>query len=115
MVTRVTPHPYFRREDLDVYLDLPISLYEAMNGAKMEAPTLDGPVMLTIPAGTSSGAKLRIRGRGIERSGQKGDQIVIPRVMVPRDLDAEDRRALEAIARKHPIQARADVVWGFKV
>lgn len=111
IITRVTPHPYFRREDLDVYLDLPISLYEALSGTKVEVPTLDGPVTLTIPPGTSSGAKLRIRGRGIERSGQKGDQFVVPKVIVPKNLDEEDRRAIEAIERKHPIHARADVKW----
>ena len=111
IVTRVQPHAYFRREDLDVYLDLPISLYEAVFGAKVEVPTLDGPVTLTIPPGSSSGAKLRIRGRGIERSGQRGDQFVVLKVIVPKDIDVEDRRALEAMARKHPINARANVPW----
>lgn len=111
IITHVNPHPYFRREDLNVYLELPISLYEALLGTKIEVPTMDGPVTLTIPAGTSSGSKLRIRGRGIERSGQKGDQFVVTRVMVPKEFDAEDRKAVEAMARKHPMNARADVKW----
>ncbi len=111
ITTRVAPHPYFRREDQDVYLDLPISLYEAVIGAKVQVPTLDGPVTLTIPPGTSSGAKLRIRGRGIERSGERGDQIVVAKVMIPKDLDDDDRRMIDALARKHPLNPRADLRW----
>jgi DnaJ-class molecular chaperone len=107
IVTAVQPHPYFRREGNDVYLDLPLSLYEACLGAKLSVPTLDGPVTLTIPPGTGGGAKLRIRGRGIE----KGDQFVQVRVAVPKDLDDADRAAIEAIAVKHPLNARADVPW----
>ncbi len=64
IVTAVQPHPYYRRDGSDVYLDLPLSLYEACLGTKLSVPTLDGPVTLTIPPGTGSGAKLRIRGRG---------------------------------------------------
>src|SRR5579864_522694 len=66
IVAHVLPHPYFRREGLDIYLDVPLSLYEALLGAKVNVPTLDGPVTITVPPGTSSGAKLRIKGRGVE-------------------------------------------------
>ena len=77
IITHVRPHPYFRREDLDILLDLPISLYEALLGTKVSVPTLDGPVTLTIPPGTSSHAKLRIKGRGVFRGEEKGDQLVV--------------------------------------
>jgi DnaJ-class molecular chaperone len=60
IITRVLEHPYFRRDGLDILLDLPLSLYEALLGTKVEVPTLEGPVTLTIPPGTSSAAKLRI-------------------------------------------------------
>jgi curved DNA-binding protein len=106
IITRVAPHPVFRREDLDVHMDLPISLYEALKGAKVEVPTLDGPVTVAIPPGTSSGAKLRIRGRGIERAGQRGDQYVIPRIIVPRELDAEDLKLVDQLAKRRPVRAR---------
>ena len=111
ITTKVEPHPWFRREELDLYLDLPVSFDEAMLGAKVEAPTLDGPVSLTIPPCTSSGAKLRIRGRGVERAGQRGDQFVVVRVMLPKDLDAEDKHMIEQIARKHPMNPRAELRW----
>ncbi len=111
IVTRVTPHPYFRREDLDVYLELPISLYEAVLGAKVDVPTLDGRRTLTIPPETSSGAKLRIKAHGIQRGEEKGDQIVVTKVVVPKKLDDEDRKSIEHLAQKHPLNPRADVGW----
>ena len=112
IVVAVQPHPYFRRDGSDIYLDLPLSLYEACLGTKVSVPTLDGPVTLTIPPGTGSGAKLRIRGKGFPKPGDdKGDQFVQVRVSVPKDLDADDKAAIEAIAAKHPLNARADLPW----
>lgn len=111
ILTAVSPHPYFRREGLDVYLDLPISLYEAMLGAKVDVPTLEGPRTLTIPPGASSGAKLRIKGHGIARGDEKGDQIVVTKIIVPKQLDDEDRKLIERLAAKHPLNPRADLKW----
>lgn len=106
IIVHVQPHPYFRREGLDVLTDVPISLYEALLGTKVTVPTLDGDVTLTIPPGTGSHAKLRIKGRGIERGSEKGDQYVITKVIVPKHLDDEDRAIIEKLAKKHPIQPR---------
>jgi curved DNA-binding protein len=111
IVTRIEPHPYFRREGLDVYLEAPISMYEAVAGTKLDVPTLDGNVTVTIPPGTSSHAKLRIKGRGIERAGEKGDQFVVVRIIVPKSLDDEDKEAIRAMAKKHAVDARADLGW----
>ncbi len=111
IITRVTPHPYYRREGLDIYLDVPISLYEALLGAKVSVPTLDGDVTLTIPPGTSSGAKLRIKDRGIERANEKGDQYVVLKIMVPKTMDEEDRKLIEQLAARHPVDARAEIKW----
>jgi curved DNA-binding protein len=111
IITSVTPHPYFRREDLDIYLDVPISLYESILGTKVQVPTLDGPVTITIPPGTSSHAKLRIRGRGIERTGQKGDQIVVTKIVMPKDLSESEKLSIAEMSKQHPIDARADVPW----
>jgi curved DNA-binding protein len=111
IITTVRPHPYFRREGLDVLLELPISLYEAIQGTKIPVPTLDGPVTLTIPPGTSSHAKLRIKGRGIQRGTEHGDQFVVIRIAMPKDLTADDRKMLEKLAEAHPIHAREDLRW----
>jgi DnaJ-class molecular chaperone len=111
IVTAVEPHPYFKREDLDIYLEVPISVYEALLGTKVQVPTLDGPETLTIPPGSSSGTKLRIKGRGIERGGEKGNQYVQLKIIVPKELDEEDKEMVQKLAKKHPIDAREKVPW----
>lgn len=111
IVTTVQPHRYFRREGLDVLMDLPVSLYEALLGTKVTVPTLDGPVTLTIPPGTSSHAKLRIPGRGIFRGTEKGDQLVVVKVVIPKTLTDEDRKLIEKLAARHPVSPREDVKW----
>lgn len=111
IVTRVEPHPYFRRDGLDILLDLPISVYEALLGTKVEVPTLEGPVTLTIPPGTGSGAKLRIKGRGIERGEEKGDQLVVTKVVVPKSIEPEGRELVKRLQEKFPVDARAEVRW----
>jgi len=111
ITTRVIEHPYYRRDDLDVYMDLPVSIYEAILGAKVDVPTLDGRVSLTVPPGTSSGAKLRIKGRGIRRGSDIGDQLVVIRVMVPRNLEDSQRQLVERLAQQVPVYARGDVRW----
>ena len=92
-------------------LDLPLSIYEAMLGAKVEVPTLDGPITMTIPPGTSSGAKLRIKGRGIFRGDEKGDQIVIPKILVPKNLSDADKETILKLQKQNPVDTRADMRW----
>jgi DnaJ-class molecular chaperone len=66
---------------------------------------------LTVPPGTSSGAKLRIKQRGIRRGNEQGDQFVVVRVVVPRGLDEHDKMVIEKLAAKYPVDARQDVRW----
>jgi curved DNA-binding protein len=77
----------------------------------VDVPTLDRRRTLTIPPETSSGAKLRIKGHGIQRGEDKGDQIVVMKVVIPKQLDGEDRKAIERMAEKHPLNPRADLGW----
>jgi len=111
IITRVLEHPYFRRDGLDILLDLPLSLYEALLGTKVEVPTLEGPVTLTIPPGTSSHAKLRIKGRGIHRGEERGDQFVITKIVAPKSLDDDDKATVEKLQRKHPLTPRTGPPW----
>lgn len=83
---KIKPHPYFRREGDDVHIDLPISLAEAVEGAKVQAPTVSGPVTLTIPEGANTGKVLRLKGKGV---GERGDQFVRLMVMLPEQPDDE--------------------------
>jgi curved DNA-binding protein len=111
IITSVAPHPYYRRDGQDVYIDLPLSFYEAVLGTRIEVPTLDGPVTLTVPPGTSGGAKMRIKGRGIEKGGERGDQFVQIRVALPKALDDGDKAIVEEWSKKYPLDPRADVAW----
>jgi curved DNA-binding protein len=109
IVVTIKDHDYFRRDNLDVLLDVPISLYEALLGTRLTVPTLDGQVTINIPPGTSSGSKLRIKGEGVQRGAEQGDQLCIIKIIVPKDLDQEDLQAVHILSRKHPISARSDL------
>jgi DnaJ-class molecular chaperone len=80
-------HPFFTRDGDDVRLELPVTLDEAVRGAKVKVPTVDGPVMLTVAPGSGSGKVLRLKGRGFSRkSGGRGDQLVALEIQLPEDL-----------------------------
>lgn len=87
--TEVLPHPRLRRDGLDLYLTLPVTVDEAYNGAAVEVPTFEGPVILKVPARSQAGAKLRLRGKGIQRKDTRGDLFAVLDVRMPdRDDDA---------------------------
>jgi DnaJ-class molecular chaperone len=87
----IASHPFFAREGNDIRLNLPVTLKEAVLGAKVKVPTPDGPVMLSIPKGTTSGKVLRIKGRGFTgKDGKRGDQLITAQIDVPAgDKDLE--------------------------
>ncbi len=83
----IEKHPFFKRDGNDVRLELPITLDEAVNGAKVKVPTVDGPVMLTVAAGSGSGKVLRLKGKGFsKKGGGRGDQLVAIEIQLPEDL-----------------------------
>jgi molecular chaperone DnaJ len=107
----VEPHPFLRREGKDLYIELPVTISEALYGAKIEVPTLDNPVMLTIPPGSQSGQKLRLKGKGVPGRKDKpaGDLYVTLMVKMPdagRDGD-ETKRAVEQLQRLYTKDVRA--------
>jgi DnaJ-class molecular chaperone len=80
-------HPFFRRDGDDVRMDLPITLDEAVAGAKVKCPTVDGPVMLTIKPGAGGGTVMRLKGKGFsKKSGERGDQLVTLEIDLPDDV-----------------------------
>jgi molecular chaperone DnaJ len=93
-------HPLFKREGNDILIHLPISISQAALGDEIEAPTLDGKVMLKIPAGTQSGKIFRMRGRGIPALNGygKGDELAQVVVWVPTSLSAEEKRLLKQLS-----------------
>lgn len=102
ITVHVGAHPLFRREgarQLDIALDLPLTIAEAALGATVTVPTPTKPVELTIPPGSSSGQRLRVRGLGVRAAdGSTGDFYAILRIVAPKSLAPEDRAALEKLA-----------------
>jgi DnaJ-class molecular chaperone len=103
----VESHPFFERRDRDIVLDLPLAVQEAVLGAKITVPTLDGKVSLTIPPGSNGGAVLRLKGKGMAGAdGTRGDQLVTLRIMLPED-DAEFLKLVEKWGPRHGYDPRA--------
>jgi curved DNA-binding protein len=109
----VAPHPVFRPDRHDLYFDLALAPWEAALGAEVEVPTLDGPVVLTVPPGTRSGRKLRLRGRGLANGrGGHGDLYAVAHIDVPASLTADERRLFEQLAKASRFNPRAVVGQG---
>jgi curved DNA-binding protein len=104
----VTPHPRYRLEGRDVWLDLPVTPWEAALGATISTPTLGGAVDLRIPAGARSGQKLRLRGRGLPGS-PPGDQYVLLSMVTPPASSPEAQAFYERMRTELPFNPRADL------
>jgi curved DNA-binding protein len=107
----VRPHRLFTREGRNLTFDLPVTVAEAVRGAKVEVPTLDGRATLTIPPGTDSGTRLRLRGKGVPdpRGGPPGDLFARVQIRVPRNLDEEAKRAVDALDRVQDREIRKEL------
>lgn len=105
---RVMPHPYFRREQNDIHLDLPITIFEAALGASVDTPTIDGRTSLKVPPGTQSGQILRMRGKGAPdpQTGRRGDQYVHIQIVIPEKLDEKSKKLLEEFGRLNAYNPR---------
>lgn len=91
----IAAHPFFERDEDNIRLDVPITLDEAVGGARIKVPTVDGPVMMTIAPGTTGGKTLRLKGKGFSRKdGERGDQLVTLQIDLPPD-DADLKQRLE--------------------
>lgn len=102
----IQPHPFFTRSGDDLRLDLPITLDEALGGAKVKVPTADGAVMLSVPPGSSSGKVLRLKGKGFTRKdGSRGDQFVTLEISLP-EADEDLVRRLEGWRDTRDVRGR---------
>ena len=110
---RVASHPYFRREGNNLLVDIPITVAEAMLGGKVDVPTLsEGTVVMTLPPGTSSGAKLRLREKGVadQKTQKHGDLLAVMKIVVPKDIDDESRDLVEQLQSRLSENPR-DGIW----
>ncbi|MGJ4898288.1 DnaJ C-terminal domain-containing protein [Bradyrhizobium oligotrophicum] len=107
---QIAPHPFFKVEGSDLRLDLPITLYEAVLGAKVRAPTLGSAVELSIPKNTSSGRTFRLKGKGLPKSdGSAGDLFVTTRIVLPDGNDAELEALMTKWRDRHPYNPRSNL------
>lgn len=106
----IEPHPYFTRDGLDIRLDVPITLAEAVLGAKINIPTIHGPVSVRIPAGTNTGKILRLKGRGVAagtaKTAAKGDEYVHLTVTLPDKPDAKLKSFVREWTKKGDYEVR---------
>ena len=105
---RLRPHPVFMVKGDDLEVELPIAPWEAVLGARVEAPTIDGKVELKIPPGAKSGQRLRLRNQGLnKRKGGRGDEYVRLKIVVPKDVSPEERRVYEELQRISRFEPRS--------
>lgn len=104
---KLAEHPVFRRSGADIMTEVAITLPEAVLGGKVEVPTIDGPVSLTIPRGANTGTRLKLRGKGVPMAGGgRGDHFVTLKVVLPETIDPELTAMVENWASKHPYRVR---------
>lgn len=108
---RVEPHPFFHREGDNIEIKVPVTVWEAGLGAKIEVPTIDGRALLKIPQGTHSGQRFRLREKGVvnSRKGTRGDEIVEVMVQAPPANDERTRELLRELAKAHHEDPRAEL------
>lgn len=108
----VEPHAHFVRKDNDIHLEVPISLVEAVSGASITVPTLSGHVSLKVPAGSSSGATLRLKGKGVPSTkGIAGDMFAKLKIVLPDPVPSDLTEAIEKWAKKNDYDPRKKLGW----
>jgi DnaJ-class molecular chaperone len=116
LLCSVETHPWFSREGSDILVEVPVRVSEASIGARIDVPTLDGMASVTLPPGTSSGAKLRLKGRGLKtQDGRQGDLLALIRIVPPREMSDEARRLFERLDRADESRPRDACGWNRKV
>lgn len=113
ITVKISPHPWFRREGKTLLVDVPITPSEAALGAKVDVPTLtEGTVVMSIPPGTSSGARLRLRGKGVPdvKTKERGDQLAVLKIVVPKELTPEAEELFRQLQETTPQNLR-DELW----
>jgi molecular chaperone DnaJ len=112
VIIRIEPHPLFVREGDDIHIVVPVTVFEAALGSKIEVPTIDGRSVLKIPPGTQSGQKLRLREKGVPsatKDGFRGDEIVEVKISVPTPRDEKTKELLRDLAKLNPEDPREEI------
>ena len=108
ITVKAASHPYFRRRGNTLEVDVPVTLAEAGLGGKIDVPTPKGVITLTIPPGTSSGKRLRVKGHGVQAA-TPGDLYAEIKIVLPAELDAESQELVKQSDAKNEMQPRPDL------
>jgi len=114
ITVQVAPHPFFQRVGNDLIARVPITLSEAVLGGKVDIPTPKGTITLTVPAGSSSGKRLRVRGHGVASKDKTGDLYAELQIVIPENLDnldADAKRALTMLESAYGEEPRRSLLW----
>lgn len=111
MEISVRPHRLVRREDMDLYVDVPVTVPEAVEGTSINVPTPWGEYKVTVPEGVHSGAKLRLKGQGVRRGGRHGDFYVVIQIRTPDRIDDDVREAARQLADAYDEDVRRELQW----
>lgn len=105
---KVLSHPVFKRENDDIYIDVPLTVYEAALGTLIDVPTIESPVKLTIPPGVGSGTKMRLREKGVRnpKTGKRGDQFVVVQIAMPEESSEHMEKLMDELKEKYPYDPR---------
>jgi curved DNA-binding protein len=106
LIIRLAAHPEFRVEEENLFHDLDLAPWEAVLGANVMVPTLEGSVNIKIPAGTQNGQRLRVRGRGLGKEGARGDLFVVTRILVPEQVGDAERELWQRLAQNSKFHPR---------
>jgi len=109
ILTNVQPHRYFKRMGDNIYVDVPISLQEALLGTKIDIPTLEGWSTVTIRSGTQNGQKLRLKGKGVPhlKGNGSGDLFAVIHIKIPERIDSDSKELIEEFSKHNPLDPRA--------
>ena len=112
ITVHVAPHPYFQRRGDDLHVKVPVTLAEAAEGAKVDVPTPGGTITLCVPPRTSSGRRLRVRGRGVpKRDGKAGDLYAEVQIVLPTSLDEQSLQWMRQISTQYGSNPRSELKW----
>ena len=105
---KVLSHPVFKRENDDIYIDVPLTVYEAALGTLIDVPTIESPVKLTIPPGVGSGTKMRLKEKGVRnpKTGRRGDQFVVVQIAMPEESGEQMKKLMDEFKEKYPYDPR---------
>ncbi|MEM7784313.1 MAG: J domain-containing protein [Planctomycetota bacterium] len=112
VIVKVAPHPSFTRKGLNLHVNVPVTLLEAIEGAKIDVPTPYGTVSLTVPPGSSSGKSLRLKGMGIKEKNRSGDLFAILQIVIPNQANPEDIELLKRLGEEWNMEEpRGELIW----